>query len=62
MKPIKEILDARLADAIGDLFYYDRKEDEELPAGAIEAAMDAGEVSEEWILERLGWYLSRATA
>jgi len=39
-------------DFIGDFLYYDRKEDEDLPRGEIEAAIKAGEVTVEQIVER----------
>lgn len=42
---------ATVSDAVGDLLYYGRKEDEELPLGAIEAATDAGEITVEEIVE-----------
>lgn len=35
----------QLTDGIADLLYYDRKEDEDLPHGAIEAAVQAGEIT-----------------
>jgi hypothetical protein len=34
-----------IADQIADLLYYDRKADEALPVGAIEAAIKAGEIT-----------------
>ena len=34
-----------ISDLVGSFLYYDRKEDEELPRGAIEAAIEAGEIS-----------------
>jgi superfamily II RNA helicase len=35
----------RAADLAGAFFYYDRKEDEDLPRGEIEAALAAGEIT-----------------
>ncbi len=32
-------------DLVSDFLYYDRKEDEDLPRGEIEAAIEAGEVT-----------------
>lgn len=32
-------------DLVGELLYYGRKEDEDLPRGEIEAAIAAGEIS-----------------
>lgn len=40
----EKILDV-LTDMISDLMYYDRKEDRELPVGAIEQAITAGEIT-----------------
>jgi hypothetical protein len=39
-------------DTILDLLYYDRKEDEELPKGAIEQMIKSGEVSVQDIVDR----------
>jgi hypothetical protein len=46
-------IEATLNDMIVDLFYYDRKEDENLPIGAIEAAVLAGEITETEIIEQV---------
>jgi len=35
----------RLSDSVGDLLYDDRKEDEDLPLGAFEAVVLAGEIT-----------------
>lgn len=40
-----------IEDAVSDLLYYDRKEDEELPRGAIEEAIAAGEITIEQMVE-----------
>lgn len=40
----ERILD-RASDLAGSFFYYDRKEDEDLPRGEIEAALESGEVT-----------------
>lgn len=50
-KTKKEILADTVADLVGQLLYYDRKEDEELPRGAIEAMIDKGVVTREEIVE-----------
>jgi len=47
----REHIEANLDDMIADLFYYDRKEDETLPVGAIEEAVKAGEITAEEITE-----------
>ena len=39
------LINATIKDAVADFLYYDRKEDEELPVGEIEAAIDAGEIT-----------------
>lgn len=36
---------ALVSDAVADLLYYDRKEDDTVPVGAIEAAVAAGEIT-----------------
>lgn len=47
----REHIEAELDDMITDLFYYDRKECEHLPVGAIEEAVKAGEITAEEIIE-----------
>jgi hypothetical protein len=47
----KEFLDEMISDTIADFLYYDRKEDENLPRGAIEAAVIAGEITVSEIIE-----------
>jgi len=44
------ILDT-VSDLAGRFLYYDRKEDEELPVGAIEKAITAGEITEDEIVQ-----------
>jgi len=39
-------------DLVGKFLYYDRKNDEDLPLGAIEEAIRSGEVTTEEITER----------
>jgi hypothetical protein len=41
----RDLILACIEDAVSDLLYYDRKEDEDLPSGAIEAAVEAGEIT-----------------
>lgn len=41
----RDVILATLSDLIADFLYYDRKEDEELPRGAIEEAIAAGEIT-----------------
>jgi hypothetical protein len=49
----RERIESHLDDMITDLFYYDRKEDENLPVGSIEEAVKAGEITEAEIVERV---------
>jgi len=44
-KTRREIILDTISDSITDLFYYDRKEDEDLPRGAIEKAVRNGEIT-----------------
>ena len=41
----KELILANISDLVSDLMYYDRKEDEELPRGAIQEALSVGEIT-----------------
>jgi len=41
----KENIKATISDLVTDFLYYDRKEDEDLPRGEIEKAVEAGEIS-----------------
>ena len=51
MNERRQIILDTVDDLVADLLYYDRKEDEELPRGEIEAAIKAGEISEADIVE-----------
>ena len=42
---------ATITDMVSDLLYYNRKEDEDLPRGAIEDAISSGEVSLDEMVE-----------
>ena len=44
-KSIRDKILTVLSDAVLDFMVYDRKEDEDLPRGAIEAAIEAGEIT-----------------
>lgn len=55
----RDLVLAQASDLPANFLYYDRKEDEELPAGEIEAAIAAGEVSVEEILAPLAEALRR---
>lgn len=41
----RDLILATLDDLVSDFLYYDRKEDESLPRGAIEEAVHAGEIT-----------------
>ena len=49
-----------LSDMFVNLFYYDRKEDEDMPVGSIEQMVKSGEVTEQEILDVLSYELHRA--
>lgn len=48
----EHVLDAVVPDLIGAFLYYDRKEDEDLPRGEIEAAVETGALTVDDIVER----------
>ena len=50
MKSRREKILATLRDCVTDLLYYDRREDSALPVGAIEEAINNGEISVEDII------------
>lgn len=41
----EEIIESEIIDLVSDLLHYDRKEDEDLPRGAIEQAVENGEIT-----------------
>lgn len=43
----RERILATIEDLVTDFLYYDRKEDEDLPVGAIEEAIGTGEITAE---------------
>lgn len=45
MKTRKQRILDLISDGVGRLMYYDRKEDDELPRGAIEEAVSKGEIT-----------------
>jgi hypothetical protein len=51
MKTRKEFILDAVSDLAGQLMYYDRKEDEDLPMGAIEEAVSAGEITVDEIVD-----------
>lgn len=53
-KERRQHIEVAAKDLIGSFMYYDRKEDDDLPRGAIEEAIDAGDITIEeilWIFE-----------
>lgn len=48
---MKQVILDTVSDLVADFYYYDRKEDEELPRGAIEAAIISGEITVDEIVE-----------
>lgn len=51
MKLRRDLILATIDDAVSELLYYGRKEDEELPCGDIEAALAAREISVDEMVE-----------
>jgi hypothetical protein len=49
-KTRRETILATAEDLMSNFLYYDRKEDEDLPRGAIEAALESGEVTVDELL------------
>ena len=47
-----EIIENTIDDLISNFLYYDRKEDEELPVGAIQKAIKEGEITKEQIIKK----------
>lgn len=51
MPVAKHLITDTVKDLVSKLLYYDRKDDDELPRGAIEEAIDAGVITREEIAE-----------
>lgn len=51
-----------MEDMVSNLLYYDRKEDEDLPRGAIEEAIKAGEVTSDEMIKTFGDTLKKGLA
>lgn len=45
MSDRRELILATVSDLVSNFLYYDRKEDEELPRGSIQHAIEVGEIS-----------------
>lgn len=56
---IREQIVGVIEDAVADLIYYDRKEDEELPRGAIESAVKSGLITIDEMVETFRSELTR---
>lgn len=48
----KERILGTVDDLVSDFLYYDRKEDEDLPNGAIDTAIEKGEVTIDEIVDK----------
>lgn len=47
----RKIILETISDTVSRFLYYDRKEDDELPRGAIEEAIESGEISVDEIVD-----------
>lgn len=59
MKDRAQIIRDTVSDLISNLLYYDRKEDQELPPGAIQEAIVKGEISLDEIVCMFREYIQR---
>tara|TARA_R110000772_G_scaffold162415_3_gene273636 strand:- start:297 stop:485 length:189 start_codon:yes stop_codon:yes gene_type:complete len=55
----KQIL-STVDDLVSNFLFYDRKEDEDLPRGAIESAIERGEISVDDIADRFRYLLNES--
>jgi len=49
---MKKHIKNTISDLVSNFLYYDRKEDEDLPVGAIEKAVKSGEITKEEIISQ----------
>jgi hypothetical protein len=49
---MKELIEDTVSDLVSGFLYYDRKEDEELPRGAIQEAIKKGIITKQDIIEK----------
>lgn len=56
---MNEILENTIIDMVSNFLYYDRKEDEDLPVGAIDEAIRTGRTSVDEIVSRFRSELER---
>lgn len=58
---VKARISARISDTLSDLvssfLYYDRKEDEDLPEGVIEKALEVGYITPEFLVSEFKTHL-----
>lgn len=57
---MKDLILRKLDDLVSCFLYYDRKEDEDLPLGAIGEAVESGEITVEDMVVRFGELLQRS--
>lgn len=55
-----ELIDGTISDLVSNFLYYDRKEDEELPRGAIESLVTDGSITVEWLIGKFSDHLREA--
>ena len=59
---LKQLILGTLEDMVADFLYYDRKEDEDLPRGAIEEAVAQGQITIDEIVNQFRQNLEEALA
>ena len=57
----KDVILGVVGDLVADFMYYDRKEDDCLPRGAIEKAIEVGAITEDEIIEKFASEIRRNT-
>ena len=59
---LKQLILGTVEDMVADFLYYDRKEDEDLPRGAIEEAVAEGQITIDEIVNQFRQNLEEALA
>jgi hypothetical protein len=59
---LKQLILGTVEDTVADFLYYDRKEDEDLPRGAIEEAVAQGQITIDEIVNQFRQSLEEALA
>jgi hypothetical protein len=59
---LKQLILGTVEDMVADFLYYDRKEDEDLPRGAIEEAVAQGQITIDEIVNQFRQNLEEALA